>query len=89
MICGSFSERQVAPVGSSADLRGSVRHRRGPELLPDRLHPAGQRELRAAADLAGTNGEGHLQVHGPLHHGLPRIHDRHVHPLLLLSGGKG
>ncbi len=52
-VCPCRSKEQVEAVRSSDHLRGSVRHRRGPELLSYRLHPPGQWELRAAADLLG------------------------------------
>lgn len=79
----------LVALGPPAGVGGSVRGGRGAELLPDRLHPPGQRELRAAADLSREDRQGHLQVHGHLPLGLSGVHDRHVQPVLVLPGREG
>lgn len=80
------SQEQVAPLRPPDHLRRPLRDRRGAELFTHCLHPAGQWELRAAADLSGAHSKRHLQVHGDIHHGVCGLHDWHVQPILLLPG---
>lgn len=87
MLC-FCSTHLLAAVRPPAGVGGPVRRRGGAELLPDCLHPPGQRELWPAADLFRQDCQGHLQVHGHLHLGVSSVHDRHVQPVLLLPGGE-
>lgn len=84
----SSSQEQVAPLRPPDHLWRPVRHRCSAEFLTHRLHPASQWELRPTTDLTGAHSQRYLQVHGHLHHGVCGLHDRHVQPVLILSGSQ-
>ena len=80
-----YRSLHMAEQRSDLRVRGALRSRQPPQLLPSLLHPARQRVPRPAPDLARPHARRHSPVRSGVRRGVPRLLLLDVQPLLLIQ----